>query len=189
MALFQLFAAAFIVCLFERSSALSCMCWYPEFSEEKFCPNQGRPDCPVGSQVTYDVCGCCKECTPMIGEPCAGAWNSAGRCSEGLVCMDRLTRTPMKLENYMYPNYPYGYCDKPESNQVDHSGDWFSVFEDNSSLVMTTEQARVESKEERKARKMQEREERRERKRLERLERKYNKKNRKGKIQDELSLF
>ncbi|XP_072162859.1 uncharacterized protein [Diadema setosum] len=186
------FLTTFVI---DRSAALSCPCWWPEYDEETFCEYQGDPECPQGSQVTYDVCGCCKVCTPVVGESCAGAWMIFGDCSEGLVCYRIYDGEPINFEAEMYPNYPEGVCDEPRPIRVENSSKPTSTENATSppssvsehtttasSPVMTTG---VDSREERRERRRQERRERKER----RQERRERKNKEQGDVVNDLQVF
>jgi hypothetical protein len=62
--------------------AVRCVCSSP--SE---CENLTDADCPTGSALVWDPCGCCRVCSRLEFEPCGGPDGFHGTCAAGLECV------------------------------------------------------------------------------------------------------
>ncbi|XP_054756809.2 uncharacterized protein LOC129262847 [Lytechinus pictus] len=102
-------------CMIERSISLSCPCWAhdadpsnPLSYRETYC-NDLNLQCPSGSEVISDHCGCCKVCSHVEDEECGGPWNVLGTCAKDFECVDPKTKAPIHMEKYIV-NIPMGVC-------------------------------------------------------------------------------
>ncbi|XP_033117458.1 uncharacterized protein LOC117117306 [Anneissia japonica] len=70
------------------SECMMCFCGKTLKEKRKLC--EGSPtsssQCPFGTNLVPDACGCCQECSKVEGERCGGMMSAMGKCSNGLIC-------------------------------------------------------------------------------------------------------
>jgi hypothetical protein len=75
-----------------HASNVRCVCSPSE------CDQLTNDDCPVGSGLVWDPCGCCKICARLEFEACGGPDGFHGSCAEGLECVVGAPETGTPLD-------------------------------------------------------------------------------------------
>ncbi|XP_071956350.1 uncharacterized protein [Antedon mediterranea] len=98
------YVLAVFVALFICSECMICFCGKTLKEKKKLC--KGSPtkssECPFGTNLVPDACGCCQECSKRLNEPCGSMMSAMGKCSNGLICSCR-------------PPLNTGYCTVPQT--------------------------------------------------------------------------
>jgi Insulin-like growth factor binding protein len=68
--------------LCQGGGAIRCVC-----SSPAECEPLSDTDCPNGSALVWDPCGCCRVCARLEFEPCGGPDGFHGTCAAGLECV------------------------------------------------------------------------------------------------------
>ena len=68
--------------LCQGGGAIRCVC-----SSPAECEPLTDTDCPNGSALVWDPCGCCRVCARLEFEPCGGPDGFHGTCAAGLECV------------------------------------------------------------------------------------------------------